>query len=197
MADEINAQASASKFKPHPEGTLAAVCVDVIDLGKKVDEWQGTTRILPKCALVFMTGKINAETGEHHDVSIEHTVSMGDKANLRRFLESWRGKKYTEDQAQKGVPIHKLVGQSGLITVEHHQSKQGRTYARILSVSPLPEGLLAPTLPEYKRASFWEERKKAYADELAKHIAASRPTDAGDNFDDFPPSDDDSTEMPF
>lgn len=193
MADEINARSEESKFKPHPEGTLAAVCVDVIDLGKKVDEWQGKTKVQPKCALVFMTGKTNPDTGDLHDVSIEFTVSMGDKSNLRRFLESWRGKKYTEEQAEKGVPIHKLAGQPALITVEHHQSSKGRTYARILSVSPLPEGLLPPTLPEYKRAPFWADRKKAYADELARLQAASHPTDDGGEFE--APADDD--DLPF
>ena len=193
MADEINARSEESKFKPHPEGTLAAVCVDVIDLGKKVDEWQGKTKVQAKCALVFMTGKTNPDTGDLHDVSIEFTVSMGDKSNLRRFLESWRGKKYTEEQAEKGVPIHKLAGQPALITVEHHKSSKGRTYARILSVSPLPEGLLPPSLPTYTRAPFWADRKKAYADELARLQAASHPTDDGREFE--APADDD--DLPF
>lgn len=193
MPDEIVARGEESKFKPHPEGTLAAVCVDVIDLGKKADSWQGKPKVSPKCALVFLTGKMNAETGEPHDVSIEFTISMGDKSNLRRFLESWRGKKYSDEQAQRGVPIHKLVGQPGLITVEHHQSKAGRTYARILSISPLPEGLGAPTIPAYTRAAFWADRKKAYADDVARLLALHEPTDDGEQFD---PSDDDSS-LPF
>lgn len=194
MVDEINAQNTGgeSKFKPHPEGTFAATCVDVIDLGKKVDQWAGKPKIQAKCALVFVSGKINPETQEPHDVSIEFTVSMGDKANLRRFLESWRGKKYTEEQAKIGVPLHKLANQPGMITVEHHESKSGRKYGKILTISPLPEGYPTPPVPTYQRGKFWADRKAAYAEELTRHLA-TQPTDDGDDYD---PAQDDS-ETPF
>lgn len=194
MADEVTARATEneSKFKPHPEGTFGAVCVDVIDLGLKVDSWQGQTKIQPKCVLVFASGKLNPGTNDPYDVSLEFTLSMSDKSNLRRFLESWRGKKYTEEQAKAGVPLHKLEGKSGLITVEHHDSKSGRTYGKILTISPLPEGYPAPTVPPYTRSKFWADHKAAYLEEYTRHMA-HQPTDPGDRYE---PATDES-DLPF
>src|SRR5690554_1940306 len=104
MSDTITATATEAKFKIHPEGQFIGQCVDTIDMGEKVEEYQGQQNVLHKCVLVFRTGEKNDETGEYIDISREFTVSMGDKANLRKFLEQWRGKPYGEDDIRKGVP---------------------------------------------------------------------------------------------
>ena len=88
-----------AEFLPHPEGQFVAVCCDVIDLGEKVDDYPGTPpKLSPKCALVFRTGEKNADTSEAIDIAQEYTVSMGEKANLRKALESWRGKPYRKGE---------------------------------------------------------------------------------------------------
>ena len=92
MADEVIAQDSSAKFKPHPEGQFVAQCVDVIDLGKRVESYPGKSkRIVPKVAVLFRTGSLG-EDGQPIDIGAEFTVSMNEKAGLRAFLESWRGK---------------------------------------------------------------------------------------------------------
>ncbi len=192
MADNIVAKASESRYKPHPEGTYTARCVDVIDLGEKRDDWQGTTKILPKVALVFQSGKKNPETGEAFEVSVEFTVSMSDRASLRKFLETWRGKPYTDEQARAGVPIGKLAGQPAMITVGHKTSGTGRTYAKLLAAVPMPEGVAAPEL-EYQRSEYWAERKREYAEGVARYRHSQDADDA--LLDDEPPHDDDG--MPF
>ena len=193
MADEINVKGSESKFRPHPEGQFPAVCVDTINLGERVEQYPGKpARVVHKCAVVFLTGAENPDTGELHDLSAEFTVSMHENAGLRKLLESWRGKSYSEDEAEKGVPLHKLVGVGALVSVEHKKSGSGRTYAKIKSISPLPKQIAKPTLPEYKRPEFWEERKKAYAAEVAKFRGDQEQHDdyagvgAGEGDDDLP-----------
>src|SRR5689334_21595679 len=95
MSDEINARGSDSKFKPHEPGQFSAICCDVVDLGDKVESFQNQpAKLTHKCALVFIT---RSETGEAGEISREFTVSMGEKANLRKFLEQWRGRKYDQD----------------------------------------------------------------------------------------------------
>ena len=196
MADQITAKDEGVKFLPHPEGQYGARCVDVIDLGNRVEQYQGKPpRVAHKCALVFDAGEKNPENGEPHVVHVEFTVSMFERAGLRLFLESWRGRSYREDEARDGVPLHKLEGAAALISVEHKESKGGRTYAKIKTISPLPKGMAPPELNGYKRAEFWAKKKEEYAAELAK----AQPKKVDDDFRDFPEAPDayDESDLPF
>ena len=202
MSDEITATASDAKFLPHPEGQYAARCVDVVDLGEKVEQYPGfPQRLSHKCMLIFRTGEQNEETGDFIDIAKEFTVSMGEKANLRKALEDWRGKSYTPSQVEDGVPLHKLTGQPALITVEHKTSAKGRVYANMKGIAPLPKLMLgsAPVADGYKRPEYIEERKKVYAQESkAFRKAAAAPPMDGESFEDFPQAlDDEDSSLPF
>ena len=175
MADPITVGVEAdNKYQPHPAGTFPAVCVDVIDLGKRVSTYEGKVKVAPKLALVFRTGE-RREDGTPFDVAAEFTASMFDRATLRHFLEGWRGKAYSDDQVTAGVPIHKLVGQPALISVIHATSKAGRTYARISGAMAVPKGMTIPATGDYTRPDYWGERKAEYAAELARHEATTAP----------------------
>lgn len=200
MPDLITATASDSKFTPHTEGQFVALCVDMIDLGEKVEEYPGTpTKLSHKCALVFRTGDTNEATGELIDIAAEFTVSMGEKANLRKFLESWRGKSYKIEEVALGVPLHKLVGNPALVTIEHKTSQKGRTYAKIASVASVPKQMKdhVPTFDAYQRAEYWQEKKDTYAAEARKFKAdiGMSSTSAG-GFDAEPPKSP-SDDLPF
>lgn len=199
--DMVVAKNTGGKFVSHSAGQFAARCVDVVDFGDKVEQFPGNPeRLVHKVGIVFRTGEVNPDTNEYIDVMREFTVSMGDKANLRRFLEDWRGKSYTNDEVEQGAPLHKLVGVSCLITVEHKTSGSGRTYANIKGIAPLPKQMAAaaPATDGYTRPEYLTERKKAYAEEAKKYRAkvnapSSHPMD--DGFDGFPPAADD--DLPF
>lgn len=178
--DSITVKDEGKKFAPHPEGTFPAVCVDVIDLGERVETWDGKEKLSYKIALVFDAGEDNADTGERFYIHPEFTASMGQRAALRAFLESWRGKSYTDDQARQGIPVDKLVGAGALLTIEHKTSASGRTYAKVRSVSPLPKGMGAPPANGYARPEFWATRKAEYAEAAARFKATTRPTTLAD-----------------
>lgn len=199
MADVINAVNTGARFAPHPEGQFGVVCVDCIDLGERVESFQGQpARVVKKCALVFWSGERNPDTRDMHEVSAEFTVSMHEKSGLRLLLEAWRGKSYTDAEARQGVPLHKLVGQPALVSVEHKPSKAGRTYAKIKSIAPLPKGMARPeiVLDEYARPDFWTERKKQYADEV-RTFRGQQTRSHDDDFSDFPSSLEQGDDLPF
>ena len=193
MSDEINAKGSDSTFKPHEPGQFPAICADVVDLGERVETFAGQpAKLTHKCALVFIT---RSESGESGEVSREFTVSMGEKANLRKFLEQWRGRKYDADQVEQGVPLHKLEGQVALLTISHNTSGQGKTYANITACVGIPRQMKdsAPAINGYKRSEFWADRKKRYADEARKFRVEEAP-DQEYSDDSSLPDDDD---LPF
>ncbi len=215
MADRVTAKAEADKgFAPHPEGAFAFRCVDVVNYGPVVTDWQGQVKIQPKVGLFFQSGQKN-EQGQLYTVAMEFTLSMWEKANLRKFLEMWRGRSYTTEQAEAGIEIHKLEGHSGYGTVEWKRSQKGRDYAVMVGMMPLPQGFAAPEVPKYERPDYVTKRKQEYADAYAKHMAIEEHATDGvgpgkpgsaamgapnrdTSFDDFPDAlldDDDS--LPF
>lgn len=203
--DEVVAKNEGGSFQSHPKGQFAARCVDVIDFGEKREDAYGDTpeRLTHKCGLVFRTGETNAETSEYIDIAREFTVSMHEKANLRAFLEAWRGKTYSDEEVADGAPLHKLVGVPCLITVEHRKSGKGRTYANVKGISPLPKQMAAaaPSADGYERPEYLTERKAAYAEESKKYRArvnapSSKHT-GPENFDDFPVGTSDDSDLPF
>lgn len=194
--DDVTAKDSGGGFEPHSEGQFAMVCVDVINLGVNVETFPGQEpREVAKVALVFASG-------ERHDdkslrlVTSEMTLSANEKANLRKFLEAWRGKTYSNADAEAGLPLAKLYGQAALISIEHVLTRKGRKFAKIASVAPLPKPMDNPAfrgmLMEYQRPKFFTDRKAQYADTLTRH-RATMPDDAGIP-PEPPPEDDD---IPF
>lgn len=198
MSDPINAKGGEAKFTPHSEGQFIGVCVDTIDLGDNVEAFPpAPPKLAHKCVIVFRTGERNA-AGEYIDIAREFTVSMNEKANLRKFLEQWRGKAYTTEQAEAGVPVHKLTGQPALLTISHKTSGQGRTYANITACVGVPKQMAAGIgkYEDYTRAEYWTEKKKVYAEAARKFRAAESPADAED-FDESQASDDADDGLPF
>ena len=200
MSDTIVAKGSDSKFKAHPDGQYVGQCVDTIDLGEKVQDFPGTVPYLaPTCALVFRTCEMNEDTGEYIDIAREFTVSMGEKANLRKFLEQWRGKPYTKEAIEAGVPLDKLTGNHGLLTVAHRTSGKGRIYANVTACVGIPKQMKDSVThyDDYARADYWATKKKEYAEAAAKFRAdnAAPKQDHSDFPDDAPPHDDD--DLPF
>lgn len=199
MSDTITARGTESKYKAHPAGQYVGQCVDTIDLGEKVSDYPGTPSYLaPVCALVFRTGERNDETGEYIDIAREFTVSMGDKSNLKKFLEQWRGKAYTKEQIEAGVPLDKLTGNHGLLTIAHRVSAKQRTYANITACVGIPKQM-ADTVEKYsnyERADYWATKKKEYADAAALFRAATaQPSQDSDDFPDALKDGDD--DLPF
>lgn len=182
--DPVVARESRDPKQIHPTGQFVALCVDCIDLGDRVETYdKKEPKLSPKLAIVFRTAKRDGE-GNHIDLPREFTNALGDKANLRHFLEDWRGKPYTPEKIKKGIALHKMVGQWALIQVTHKQSRNGNTYAEVKTVMGVPEEMLAnpfPTLSEYTRAKWWSDRKAEYAKEAREHRARMAPMSEADD----------------
>jgi len=144
----INATSSVKDFDPVPAGTHIARCYQMIQIGTVPETFEGNTKDTPKVRIGF---ELPNEKKVFHEgeearpfaISKEYTLSMNEKANLRKMLESWRGKQFSDEEAVS-FDITKLLGKECMISVIHKTSKQGRTYADIATVSPVPKGMEAP-----------------------------------------------------
>lgn len=136
-------------FKKVPSGTFIARCYSIIDLGTQTSTGQYGTKSQPKMQIgwelfgedddgvpltVEWEGKIMPMT-----IKKSYTVSLHEKAMLRKDLSSWRGADFTEDEA-KAFDVTKLIGAYCMIGVTHAETN-GKTYANISTISRIPSAL--------------------------------------------------------
>lgn len=144
----LTAPVNESNFTLIPAGTYAARCYQIIHSGTVPENINGKVQELNKIRLVFETPakKHVFKEGEEpkpFSVSKEFTFSMSDRANLRKALEGWRSRQFTDKEAA-AFDISKLLGVPCMITVIHKTSKSGKVRAEISSISSLPEGMTVP-----------------------------------------------------
>jgi hypothetical protein len=214
MSDQVTVKMDESQrtYPPTPVGSQHGVCVDIVDLGETVDQYEDQpARLVHKIALVFQTDEENPETGKRFEPSIEFTIgtefergqgiknTFGARSKLRKMLGGWRGKPYTDEEARAGAPLHKLVGVNAMLTILHKTSKQERVYAVIDSISPPHKSLPKIVPADYTRSEHWTRRKEEYA-RKAEEFKAAHPVPAagGANFNELPkPLQDNGDDLPF
>jgi hypothetical protein len=128
-------------FEPIPEGDQLARCVKMIHLGRVPNIYQDG-KIQKKVILTFEFPEHLIESdnedwnGKPSMISNDYTLSLHEKATLRKHLDKWRGKDFTEEEA-KAFNVSKLIGQPCVIYIEHSKSKDGtKTYANIDKIKP-------------------------------------------------------------
>lgn len=125
-------------FQLAPAGQHQAVCVDVIDKGMVTVEWNGNKKQQHKCRIVWEIDE-KMEDGRRFTVGRQFTASLSERANLRGFLEAWRGRAFTEDELA-GFDTEQLIGVNALIQIVHTK-KGDRTYDNINSIMKIPKGM--------------------------------------------------------
>lgn len=130
-------------FIPCPAGVHQGVCVDVVDLGMVtstfVDDKTGQPKIQHKADIVWQTSEAMAD-GRPFLVKKRYTLSLHEKATLRHDLESWRGRPFSEIEAE-GFDVERLLGVNALLNVQHKAGSKGGTFANVVSLMPLPKNM--------------------------------------------------------
>lgn len=138
---------SGQDFERPADGVCRGVCADVIDLGVLPGYEGKPTR---KVALVFQVDQ-DGKDGKPLQVQQWFSLSMNEKANLRKFLESWRGRRFEIGEAGK-FDLLTLVGANALLTlVTSKPNKDNKVYSNIQAISPLMKGMEQLTVRDYQR----------------------------------------------
>jgi hypothetical protein len=135
-------------------GSSLGVLFSLVDLGTQEVTWDGETKWTPKLRLAFelpdqtIDGEVteNGKTtkvSRPQVVSIELTRSLGERATLRKLLETWRGQAFTSKELA-AFSLKNLLGKSTLLTLVHKTSAAGRQYCAIAGMAKLPKGMKAP-----------------------------------------------------
>jgi len=135
-------------YEPVPEGNYIARCYQMIHIGTVMDTFQGENKLTNK---VRVTWELPTECKSFKDgeperpysIGKDFTLSLNEKATLRKFLESWRGKAFSEAEA-RSFDVTKLIGAPCMLNVIHKTSKTGKLYAEIAGVAKMPKGIECP-----------------------------------------------------
>jgi len=144
----VTGSAPVKEFKIAPTGSHLARLYRIIDLGTQKSEYMGKVNMLRKVKFFWELHGDDLKTDDGKPLihTRNYTLSLGEKASLRKDLESWRGKSFTDDEL-RGFDLTNLLDKWCMITVQHRESN-GKTYADAVAVTPVPAVVAKAGLPE-------------------------------------------------
>lgn len=135
-------------FKRAPSGSHIAVCNLVADCGMQ----PGSAQFPAPKRKVYLRFEIPDERVEYEKdgrkmegpltIGKFYTASMNEKATLRKHLESWRGKAFTDEEAAE-FDVGKLLGVACMLTVVE-EDRDGKSYSNISGIGKLPRSINTP-----------------------------------------------------
>ena len=133
-------------FELTPEGAYIARCIKVIDLGTQTTTGQYGTKSQKKVMVTWelLDDDVKMKDGKPFAANQFYTASLHEKSQLRKDLEAWRGKKFTDDELA-GFDLNNVLGTYCYLQVVHSADGQ---YANINSIMSYkgdkPQGVNEP-----------------------------------------------------
>tara|TARA_R110000868_G_scaffold19513_1_gene83949 strand:- start:7583 stop:8230 length:648 start_codon:yes stop_codon:yes gene_type:complete len=141
-------------FTPVAPGMHLARCYRIVDMGTQKTEFQGQTKHLQKVMLQFEVhgeddnGKpLVTAKGEPMSISKNFTLSLAEKATMRKDLQAWRGREFTPEEL-RGFELKNVLGAWAMITASKAVGNNGKEYTNIVSINPVPAAIKKAGMPE-------------------------------------------------
>ena len=145
----IATDSGGGNFKRVPQGVFIGRCYSLIALGPQHTTGQYGDKFQHKIRIGW---ELFGDDEEGNPLTIDvdgkempltisksYTVSLHEKAGLRRDLAAWRGKDFTDEEA-KAFDVSKLLGAFCMINVTTSETNS-KTYSNVAGITPLPGAL--------------------------------------------------------
>lgn len=126
-------------YKQLPAGTHLARCVRIIDLGTQTSTYKGETKTRRQLMFTWEIPGELMDDGRPFTASKFYTASLSEKANLRKDLESWRGKAFAESDLV-GFDLTKILNAVCMLSIV--EGDNGKT--KVNGVMAAPKGTSLP-----------------------------------------------------
>jgi len=130
-----------------PSGNFPARCFQVIHTGHHFDQKYGKMKDILRVSWELVTEKAVFKDGEPEKpfvVNKKYNLSLGEKATLRKDLESYRGKTFTDEEL-KGFDVSKLINTPCMLQIIHNKVDDN-VYANISAIGSIPKGYVVDGL---------------------------------------------------
>jgi hypothetical protein len=148
----IATSSGGSDFQLSPAGNHLARCYRIVDMGSTINPVYNT-----ESRKILISWELHGEDNEGNPMvtadgkpliaSSSFTLSLSEKATLRKILESWRNKPFDLKELN-GFDITALLDKWCMVNIVHEPSKTGKVYANVKAVSPVPQAIKKNGLPE-------------------------------------------------
>jgi hypothetical protein len=133
---------SSSSYEPPPAGTHQAIFYQLIDLGTHPTQWENNP---PKDVRRLRVGwelsiDERMENGKPFTVSKFWNHFTGEKATIRKDLESYRGQTFKSKADFQRFDLTKLLGEKCMINIRH-SIKGDNERADVVSILPPMKGI--------------------------------------------------------
>lgn len=136
---------TTATYTPCPPGSYLARCIKLVDLGTQTTDYQGEAKTAHKVLIAFevLDPDTRRDDGEAFVLNKRYTLSLHEKAALRKELASWRGRDFTPEEL-KGFDLKTVLGAPAFVSVVE-TTKGDRTYSNIAGVMKAPKGMPVPS----------------------------------------------------
>lgn len=152
MATYASDTGGGGDFTPVPEGPHPAICDMFVDMGMQETTGKFAGKVQHK---VYMRWQLPDQRLSYEKDGVKHegpmtigstyTLSLHEKAALRKMLQTWRGRAFTPEELKK-FDVTTIVGKPCLLSVSHAPKDGGGVYANIDGVMKLPASMTMPPL---------------------------------------------------
>ena len=131
---------------PIEAGAYPARCVGVVDLGIQHNDFNNKDQEKVRLIFELPTERVQVD-GEDKPrwLSKPYTASLHEKATLRKDLDAWRGRPFTQEELA-GFDLKNVLGAPCILTVVNAEGKNGGLYAKISGISKPMKGMEVPPL---------------------------------------------------
>lgn len=142
---KLPANVSGGGFEKCPPGNHLAICYEVLDLGTQETTYKGEMRKKHMIWVGWETPLELMDGGRPYVIGRRYTLSSNENSALRKDLERWRGKAFTDEEfgSQGTFTIESILGKGCFLNVVHTE-KGDRTYANVEAVAQMPKGTQTP-----------------------------------------------------
>jgi uncharacterized protein YfkK (UPF0435 family) len=198
---------SSKEFKNSPPGSHLGRLYKIVDLGTQQGEWEGKATYARKMIFYFeLHGEDDKgmplvnDDGKPLIVTKYYNASLGEKATLRKHLQTWLNLDFSK--MPEGFKVENILGKFAMINVTTYQ-KDGKTRASVEGLSAVPAIVQKHGLPEgineisiFDLNKFDSAKFDSLSDSIKKMIMSSpeyraltqQPQSSSDDFgnDDIP-----------
>lgn len=187
-------------FEKVPQGVHIAVCNLVADIGMQNNKRYGKSqhKVYVRWEIPSKRIKWEDKEGTPHEgpmtIGTFYTASLSEKALLRRDLENWRGRAFTDAELQK-FDLFNILGAGCQIMVKHN-TDGNKVYANVAGVMCLPPGAAKPKAEnelikwapddgaQWEKLPEWLRKRIEESHPISNTAPAQQPNGSDPEFDD-------------
>lgn len=132
------------------DGVYMAVCCGLIDIGmQKSEQFKTESRkMMIQWQVIGQDFEYNGQMTPRK-LQKQYGYSLGNKSNLKKDLEAWRGKAFTEEEL-KGFDLGNILNVPCQLQILNKERVGKSNYNDIAGIMALPKGIAVPKLTDHE-----------------------------------------------